>query len=111
MATIFVDVSAYLVFAYGGPNGNNNVAASISLTIPNAFAFLDFYPEGTPLPPLRQATHASGRQIYYVSYRYEQLANVLDLLRNEKPIKFFYRDDNLAAYLTTADEPVGEGES
>lgn len=111
MATIFVDVTKYLVFVYGGPGGNAGVAASISLTIPNAFAFLEFYPEGTPLPPNHQTTHQSGKIIYYVSYRYEQLANVLDLLRNESPIKFLYRDDNLIAYLTTSEEPIGEGES
>jgi len=34
----------------------------------------------------------------------------VDLLRNEKPIRFFFRDDNMASYLTTSDEPVGEGE-
>lgn len=34
----------------------------------------------------------------------------LDLLRNEKPVKLFFHDDTLAAYVTTGDEPVGEGE-
>jgi hypothetical protein len=48
--------------------------------------------------------------MYYVSYRYSQLSNIVDLLRNEKPIKFFFRDDTMAAYLTTASEPVGEEE-
>lgn len=110
MATTSVNVSTYLVFAYGGPNGNSGADATISLGIPNAFAFLRFYPEGTPLPPNSKATHVSGKPMYYVSYRYAQLPNVLDLLRNEKPIKFFFRDDNLASYITTSDEPVGEGE-
>ena len=110
MAITFVDVSTYLVFAYGGPAGNAGADASISLGIPNAFAFLTFYPEGTPLPPNTKDTHISGKPIFYVSYRYAQLANIIDLLRNEKPIRFFFNDGNLAAYVTTADEPVGEGE-
>ena len=111
MAITFVDVSTYLVFAYGGPGGNSGADAAISLGIPNAFAFLLFYPEGTPLPPNSKTTSVSGNPIFYVSYRYAQLPNVLDLLRNEKPIKFFFRDENLASYITTSDEPIGEGEN
>ena len=110
MAITFVDVSTYLVFAYGGPGGNAGADATVSLGIPDAFAFLRFFPENTPLPPNSKETHISGKPIYYVSYRYAQLANVVDLLRNEKPIRFFFRDDNLASYVTTSDEPVGEGE-
>lgn len=112
MATTFVDVSTYVVFAYGGPTGNSGADATISLGVPNAFAFLRFYPEGTPLPANSTAIHQpSGKTIFYVSYRYAQLANVIDLLRNETPIKFFFRDDTLAAYITTSNEPVGEGEN
>lgn len=110
MEITFVNVSTYLVFAYGGPDGNSGSDATVSLGIPNAFAFLRFFPEATPLPPNSKTTHVSGKPMFYVSYRYAQLANVLDLLRNEKPIKFFFRDDNLASYITTSDEPVGEGE-
>ena len=111
MAFTFVDVSTYLVFSYGGPDVNSGADASISLGIPNAFAFLRFYPEGVALPPNSKAIHApTGRPIFYVSYRYAQLGNVIDLLRNEKPIKFLFDDASLAAYITTSDEPVGEGE-
>ena len=49
--------------------------------------------------------------MFYVSYKYAQLANIIDLLRNEKPIRFFFADDTKASYLTTSDEPVGEGEN
>ena len=110
MAITFVDVSSYLVFAYGGPGGNSGADATISLGIPNAFAFLQFFPEGTALPANSKGTHISGEPIFYVSYRYAQLANVVDLLRNEKPIRFFFRDDTMESYITTSDEPVGEGE-
>jgi hypothetical protein len=111
MAITFVEVSRYTVFAYGGPAGNGGMDALISLSIPNAFASLRFYPEGTPLPPNSVTTHISGVPMFSVSYRYAQFANVLDLLRNEKPISFFFRDDNLGSYITTSNEPVGEGES
>ncbi len=110
MAMTFVDVSTYLVFAYGGSDGNANSRATISLGIPNAFAFLTFYNEGAAIPANRKTMHNSGKPIFYVNYPYYQYAGVIDLLRNEKPIKFFFRDDNMAAYITTSDEPVGEEE-
>lgn len=106
----FVEVSTYLVFSYGGPDGNGGADAAVSLGIPEGWAFLRFYPEGVPLPANSKTTHVSGKPIYYVSYRYSQLINVIDLLRNEQPIRFFFRDDTMAAYITTSAEPVGEGE-
>lgn len=111
MTMTFVEISTYLVFAYGGPDGNSGADAAISLGIPNAYAFLRFYPEGATLPPNSKTTHISGKPMFYVSYRYAQLQNIIDLLRNEKPIRFFFRDDNMAAYITTSNEPVGEGEN
>ena len=43
--------------------------------------------------------------LYYSS---EMLANVLDLLRNEKPMYIYY--DITGAYLSTSNEPTGDGE-
>lgn len=110
MAITFVDISSYLVFAYGGPGGNSGASATVSLEIPNAFAFLRFYPTGAAVPANSVQTHQNGRPMFYVNYRYEQFAGVIDLLRNEKPVKFFFRDDTKASYITTGTEPVGEGE-
>jgi len=112
MAITLVDISTYLIFAYGGPNGNAGSAASISLGIPNAFAFLHFYPEGVAVPANSKQTHIpTGRPIFYVNYRYAQFGNVVDILRNEKPLKFMFNDGNLGAYITTSEEPIGEAES
>jgi len=111
MAMTFVEVSTYKVFSYGGPNGNGGADALVSLGIPEGWAFLRFYPEGATLPENSKVTHMSGKPIYYVSYRYAQLGNQIDLLRNEKPIRFFFRDDTMSAYITTASEPVGEEEA
>jgi hypothetical protein len=110
VATTFAEVSTYRVFSYGGPQGNRGADATVSLGIPDGWAILRFYPDGADLPPNHITTHVSGKPIYYVSYRYSQLGNIVDLLRYEKPIRFFFRDDTLAAYLTTASEPVGEEE-
>lgn len=111
MAMTFMDVSTYKVFTYGGPNGNSGADAMVSLGIPGGWAFLRFYPEGSTIPANSKTTHVSGKPIYYVNYRYSQLGNTIDILRNEKPVNFFFRDDTMDAYLTTASEPVGEEES
>lgn len=112
MANTFVKVNSYKVFTYGGPNGNSNADASISLGIPptKGWAFLRFFRDGVTLPTNKVTTHMSGKPIYYVNYRYDQFAPIVDILRNEDPIKFFFNGTSKAAYLTTADEPVGEGE-
>lgn len=111
MATIFVNVTTYKVFLYGGPDGNSNADATVSLGIPDGWAFLRFYPEGETIPANSKATHMTGKPIYYVNYRYAQFSNIIDILRNEKPIRFFFRDDTKASYITTNSEPIGEEES
>lgn len=110
MAMTFVEVSTYKVFCYGGPDGNGGVDAMVSLGIPEGWAFLRFYPDGATIPANSKSTHRTGKPLYYVNYRYAQFGNVVDILRNEKPIRFFFRDDTMAAYITTAKEPVGEEE-
>lgn len=46
-------------------------------------------------------------------FAYDQLADVVDILRNEKPIYVHFSGTADARYLSvaTAEEPVGEGES
>ncbi len=45
--------------------------------------------------------------IYYHGHRY---SDVIDLLRNEKPLFFYFNYETKHSYITTSDEPVGEGE-
>lgn len=40
----------------------------------------------------------------------ERLSDVVDLLRNEKPIFLGWREDHKKAFISTTQEPVGEGE-
>ena len=111
MSTVIVGILGYTVFFYGGPNGNSGVAAYIGLQIEGyGFVSLHFYPSGATIPANSERLHASGQPMFDAHFRYEQFANILDVLRNEKPIRFFFRRDNLMAYLTTATELVGEGE-
>jgi hypothetical protein len=110
MPNVLLDISTYLVFEYGGPQGLSDVRAVISLGVPNATATLFFYPDNVAIPNNLTGTDMSGQKWYNANYPYYQYAGVIDLLRNEQPVKFFFRDDNLATYITTSHEPVGEGE-
>ncbi len=72
--------------------------------------YFRFYRPEAPVPPNSRTENDDGSRLYMVSYRYDQLASAVDLLRNEKPIFFQYDVEAETGYLATTDEPVGEGE-
>ena len=45
-------------------------------------------------------------------FHFEDFTNIVDLLRNEKPMKLYYPTpgDSFGPYIGTENEPVGEGE-
>lgn len=66
-----------------------------------------YFQEG---PQALTAASHSGNS-YSAYYRYADLANVIDLLRNEKPVYFHYIPEGTNnSRLSTTPEPVGEGE-
>ena len=83
--------------------------ASINLLTENCSIYISFYKEEAVLPDNRSPI-IMDRQHVYLSYYYHDYANIIDLLRNEKPVKVFYRDDAKFGYISTAMEPVGEHE-
>lgn len=89
--------------------GKINHRAFIFLETENASVYINFYSEGTTLQE-NQSPVVNGNQHVYLYHYYSDYPNMLDLLRNEKPINFFYRDDARVGYLTTSKEPIGEGE-
>lgn len=69
-------------------------------------AYLYFQSGTQPLP----AASKSGNN-YYLYYRYSDMANVIDMLRNEKPIYLYYIPEGTNnSRISTTSEPVGEGE-
>lgn len=116
MANLFTSISTYQVLEYGGPKGAElqgatGIRAIIVLVGANLTAYLSFFADNAAIPNLSSANTASGQQQCYVGYPYSQYAGVIDLLRNEKPISFFFNEANGVAYVTTSTEPVGEGEN
>ena len=113
MANYSYTVDSYVVFLYGGPDGNSGADATVSLTVSGgdpAYVFLRFYPDGADLPDNIQTTHRNGNLMFYLSYRYDQLSNAIDILRNESPIRFFFNGTSNAGYIATGSEAVGDGE-
>lgn len=62
----------------------------------------------TDLPPAKVV----APNYYAFYYNHSQLDHLIDMLRNEKPITVFFNDDNNwnNSRISTANEPVGEGE-
>ncbi len=71
--------------------------------------YLRFYPAGVTMPPNRRTSNPDGSLLYMVSMRLERYPYAVDLLRNEKPMYFYYDTTSHTAHLSTENEPIGEG--
>jgi hypothetical protein len=103
---IFEEITQYRAYIYVGIEGRE---AFIHLLTANASIYINFYKEGVQLQENRSPI-IQGRQYVYLHIHYNDYPNMIDLLRNEEPIYFFYRDDAKFGYLSTSAEPVGEHE-
>ena len=92
MAAIFEEVSDYALVAHAGPQGNSNARTVAALVTPNAIALLSFYPEGAVPDNAVTVNSSGGRSLYRVNYPFSQYSVVVDLLRDEKPVKFWFDD-------------------
>jgi len=90
--------------------GAGNKQAFLFLKSDNYNMYFTFYSEGLDLPADEHAV-IGGRQHFYLNFHDRDYTKMLDLLRNEKPVYFFYRTDAGFGYLTTSIEPVGEEEN
>jgi len=68
--------------------------------------YIYFFPDGTPLNP---PVHDPGNKRVYLHVNLCQYHEVMDLLRNEKPLYIYYYSPTNAA-LMSGKEPVGEEE-
>lgn len=71
-------------------------------------AALWFKPQGSSLPDNKKR---SGQNIFEIYYYIEDWDAIIDVLRNETPVFFTYRDTSNGAQIYTSSEPVGEEES
>ena len=69
-------------------------------------AFLQFYRNGAPIPASESNTDGQLR----LSYHENQLANVIETLRKDKPLRIQYYPSTHRGFLSTMREPIGEEE-
>ena len=105
MAYYYGELSSYtLQYRSGGA-----AATIVCVTVSSGVLYLRFE-RGDVLTANSTNVIASGTRQFYMSYPYDQLPVVVDLLRNEKPVTFWFRDDSMHGGLTTSAEPPGEAE-
>lgn len=107
MATYSSAVDTY-VLKINTPNVHTSYKNVIYLKGDFGLAFLYFVPESETLGTNRKR---SGRNVFDVFYRMSTWSQYVDLLRNEKPVYFYYYDSNNTAVIKTSEEPIGEEES
>lgn len=102
---LYIEVSDFVIKS---PNVHTNYKNVIHLKGDCGLAFLYFVPEGKVLGTNRIRMNQNICDVYYPMSSWAQC---VDLLRNEKPVYFFYDDSNKTAVIKTSDEPIGEEES
>ena len=98
------NVTQYSVLCYGTPDGYQDCRAQIQLSDgATVLGWVRFHDPGMAFP---NDSQSGGKIIMHLpSTMFE---NVLDILRNEKPIHYYFVSNH--AFLGTSAEPVGEAE-
>src|SRR5262245_55160373 len=101
------NVTQYHVLVYGSPDGYQGLRAQITpYDGGNVLGYIRFHDPGMPFPT--DSVDGGGRILMHQPSA--NFINVLDLLRNEKPITYYFAAGR--AFLGTGStEPVGEGEA
>ena len=94
--------------AYQSFFGLNLVDTSASS---QAVAFLNFYPDASAVIPNNSVQVQGGMKVYCANFRKSWFPIIGDLLRNEKPLTFWFDEGTKEAVLGTGTmEQVGAGE-
>ena len=98
-------INKYKVVLYGKDSTGGNLVAFIHCFYNGKNEMTcEFYREGSVLPENRNAGGRVG-----LTYPWSHFDAVLDVLRNEKPLFFGFIESTKVGYVSTQDEPVGEG--
>jgi hypothetical protein len=101
---IIEEFKVYKVFLLSGIEND----ASIHIKIPSGIAVIRFLHD--KLPDNKVVTKDDGSKIFKIHAPAVNYPFYIDIMRNEGPLFFFYDFKENVSYITTTDEPVGEGE-
>ena len=103
---IIEEFTTYKVFLYGRKY-KGRTYYGIDLHLPSGTAFLRFSHDD------KRENHCveqGDKKYYHIFLDKEKFPAFIDILRNEKPLFFYYDFEDDSTYITTSDEPVGENE-
>jgi hypothetical protein len=98
------NVTQYHVLCYGTPDGYQNTRAQIQLM--DGSNVLGWVRSHDPQMPFPDDSQSGGMIIMHLPTT--MFENVLNILRNEKPINYYFASNH--AFFGTSTEPVGEAE-
>ena len=109
MMTKFIieEFENYKVFLYGKRSEGQQTDYGVDIKLPSGRAHLRFCKNWMGDD---RCEEVNGKKIFYIFLRSDKYPAFIDLLRNEKPLFFYYEFDGDLFYITTSDEPVGEAE-
>lgn len=110
MGTNFIieEFNLYKVFLYGRKHMGRQTYYGIDLTLPSGTAYLRFSENDERENHV--VKRGEGKYYFHIFLDRQKFPKFIDILRNEKPLFFFYNFDDDSTYITTSDEPVGENE-
>ena len=110
MKIITSEINQYWVHFQAGPTKDSLIypRAIIKCYHDTDFVFqANFYPDKKGLP---ENYYDVNSKLVYLRYPMSMYSDIIDILRNEKPIYFSYSETSKLGYIRTGKEPVGEGE-
>ena len=109
MAIINKEIDTYRLYHYNvdSTSGNNVICSIYCFKGGQFMGGLTFYKEGVTIPPSVKTTQGEP----YLRFPENQLANIIETLRQEKPLYLWFNDISKYGGLKTSSEPVGEEES
>lgn len=104
---IIEEFTTYKVFLYSD-HSDENADTGIQIKLESGIAYLHFMRSNMPD---NRIVDKGNFHDYHVYIALDKFPFYIDILRNEKPLYFYYNLDDNLSYITTSDEPVGEEES
>ncbi len=104
---IIEEFTTYKIFLYNNIS-EQNANCGIQIKLNSGIAYLHFMRSNLPN---NQIISKGNFNDYHCYVSLDKFAHYVDILRNEKPLYFYYKHNDNLSYVTTSDEPVGEEES
>lgn len=102
---IIEEFDVYKVFLYS--KSESNIEYKIYIKIPSGNIILWFVNGELQQ---NEVVQIGNRRVLNCYFRAERYPHFIDIMRNEGPLFFYYNKVDKTCYVTTSDEPVGEGE-